>query len=130
MRIAKRYMILLAFVAGSALLYFILQIVLNMILAPVGADELNGFVYWAEAVFYSFCTCFVLVLGGSIAGMIVAPELIQDRFTASAVEWEVRRILESPEARAEAKAGLAEVRAKLGPGGAIERAADIFARML
>ena len=28
------------------------------------------------------------------------------------------------------KAGLAEVRAKLGPGGAIERAADIFARML
>jgi lipid-A-disaccharide synthase len=65
-----------------------------------------------------------------IAGMIVAPELIQDRFTASAVEWEVRRILESPEARAEAKAGLAEVRAKLGPGGAIERAADIFARML
>jgi lipid-A-disaccharide synthase len=65
-----------------------------------------------------------------IAGMIVAPELIQDRFTASAVEWEVRRILESPEARAEAKAGLAEVRAKLGSGGAIERAADIFARML
>ena len=33
-------------------------------------------------------------------------------------------------ARAEAEAGLAEVRAKLGPGGAIERAADIFARML
>ena len=28
------------------------------------------------------------------------------------------------------KAGLAEVRAKLGPGGAIERAADIFAGML
>jgi lipid-A-disaccharide synthase len=65
-----------------------------------------------------------------IAGRIVAPELIQDRFTPSAVESEVRRVLESPEARAEAKAGLAEVRAKLGPGGAIERAADIFARML
>jgi hypothetical protein len=28
------------------------------------------------------------------------------------------------------KTGLAEVRAKLGSGGAIERAADIFARML
>ena len=28
------------------------------------------------------------------------------------------------------KAGLAEVRAQLGPGGAIDRAADIFARML
>jgi len=65
-----------------------------------------------------------------IAGRIVAPELIQDRFTPSAVESEVRRVLESPEARAEAKAGLAEVRAKLGSGGAIERAADIFARML
>ena len=65
-----------------------------------------------------------------IAGRIVAPELIQDRFTPSALESEVRRVLESPEARAEAKAGLAEVRAKLGSGGAIERAADIFARML
>jgi hypothetical protein len=28
------------------------------------------------------------------------------------------------------KAALAEVRSRLGPGGAIERAADIFARML
>jgi hypothetical protein len=28
------------------------------------------------------------------------------------------------------QAGLKEVRAKLGPGGAIERAADIFAGML
>jgi lipid-A-disaccharide synthase len=65
-----------------------------------------------------------------IAGKIVAPELIQDRFTPAAVEAEVRRILESPAALAEAKAGLAEVRAGLGPGGAIERAADIFARML
>jgi lipid-A-disaccharide synthase len=65
-----------------------------------------------------------------IAGRIVAPELIQDQFTAAAVEFEVRRILESSEATARAKASLAEVRAKLGPGGAIERAADIFARML
>ena len=65
-----------------------------------------------------------------IAGTSVAPELIQDQFTPAAVEFEVRRILESAETRAKAKAGLAEVRAKLGPGGAIERAADIFARML
>lgn len=65
-----------------------------------------------------------------IAGKSVAPELIQDQFTPAVVEFEVRRILESPETRAKAKAGLAEVRAKLGPGGAIERAADIFARML
>ncbi len=60
----------------------------------------------------------------------MARELIQGAFTPEAVEAEVRRLLESDSARAEAKAGLAEVRAKMGPGGAIERAADIFARML
>jgi lipid-A-disaccharide synthase len=65
-----------------------------------------------------------------IAGRLVAPELIQDDFTPEAVEREARRLLDSPDARAEAKAGLAEVRAKLGPGGAIERAADIFAGMM
>jgi lipid-A-disaccharide synthase len=65
-----------------------------------------------------------------IAGRRVAPELIQDEFTPESVATEVRRLLDSPDARAEAKAGLAEVRAKLGPGGAIERAADIFARMM
>jgi lipid-A-disaccharide synthase len=65
-----------------------------------------------------------------IAGRLVAPELIQDDFTPEAVATEVRRLLDSPDAREEAKAGLAEVRAKLGPGGAIERAADIFARMM
>jgi lipid-A-disaccharide synthase len=65
-----------------------------------------------------------------IAGRLVAAELIQDDFTAEPVAMEVRRLLDSPDARKEAKAGLAEVRAKLGPGGAIERAADIFARMM
>ncbi len=65
-----------------------------------------------------------------IAERRVVPELIQDQFTPAAVEQEVRRLLESPAARDEMKAGLAEVRTKLGPGGAIERAADIFAGML
>jgi lipid-A-disaccharide synthase len=65
-----------------------------------------------------------------IGGRLVCPELIQDDFTPEAVETEARRVLESPAARDEMKAGLAEVRAELGPGGAIERAADIFARML
>lgn len=65
-----------------------------------------------------------------IGGRLVVPELIQDKFTPEAVEKEVRRILESPAARDEVKAALAEVRAKLGPGGAIGRAADIFAGML
>jgi lipid-A-disaccharide synthase len=65
-----------------------------------------------------------------IAGTRVAPELVQDAFTPEAVEREVRRLLESPAARETMKADLAKVRARLGPGGAIERAADIFAAML
>jgi lipid-A-disaccharide synthase len=65
-----------------------------------------------------------------IAGTRICPELIQDDFTPEAVEKEARRLLASSAARDEMKASLAEVRTKLGPGGAIERAADIFARML
>lgn len=65
-----------------------------------------------------------------VAGRRVVPELMQEDFTPAAVAAQVRYLLESSEARNEMKAGLAEVRAKLGSGGAIERAADIFARML
>jgi lipid-A-disaccharide synthase len=65
-----------------------------------------------------------------IAGRRVVTELIQDDFTPQAVESEVRRLLDSPRATIEMRANLAEVRAKLGPRGAIERAADIFAQML
>jgi lipid-A-disaccharide synthase len=65
-----------------------------------------------------------------IAGKQVVPELIQEQFTPAGVEREVRRLLGSLEAREEMRAELGKVRARLGPGGAIERAADIFARML
>lgn len=65
-----------------------------------------------------------------VAGRRVVPELIQDDFTPAAVAAQVRYLLESDEERDRMKSGLAEVRAKLGSGGAIERAADIFARML
>jgi lipid-A-disaccharide synthase len=65
-----------------------------------------------------------------IAGKQVVPELIQEQFTPAAIEREVRKLLVSPQAREETKAELAKMRASLGPGGAIERAADIFARML
>jgi lipid-A-disaccharide synthase len=65
-----------------------------------------------------------------IAGRALAPELIQDKFAPGAVAAEMQRLIESPAAREDMKTGLAEVRSKLGPGGAIERAADIFARML
>jgi len=65
-----------------------------------------------------------------VAGRRVVPELIQDDFTPAAVAAQVRYLLESAEGRDAMKSGLAEVRAKLGSGGAIERAADIFAQML
>jgi lipid-A-disaccharide synthase len=65
-----------------------------------------------------------------IAGKQVVPELIQEQFTPAVVTREVRRLLGSVEVREEMKGELAKVRARLGPGGAVERAADIFARML
>lgn len=65
-----------------------------------------------------------------IAGRGLVPELVQDGFTPERAAAELRNLLGSPSARDEMKAGLAEVRQKLGPGGAIERAADVFARML
>jgi len=65
-----------------------------------------------------------------IAGRRVVSELIQDQFTPLTVEEEVRKILESPAVRDEMKAGLADVRQRLGASGSIERAADIFAEML
>jgi lipid-A-disaccharide synthase len=65
-----------------------------------------------------------------IAGRRVAPELIQNDFTAAKVAAEVGRLLDSPAAREEMKRALADVRAKLGSGGAIDRAAEIFCEML
>jgi lipid-A-disaccharide synthase len=65
-----------------------------------------------------------------IAGREVVKELIQDNFTGAKVEAEVRRLLESAEARAEMKRDLAEVSGKLGSGGAIERAAEELAGMV
>jgi lipid-A-disaccharide synthase len=65
-----------------------------------------------------------------IGGREVVPELIQDAFTPAAVAKEVATLLDSADARASVFTGLAEVRSKLGPGGAIERAADIFVGMM
>jgi lipid-A-disaccharide synthase len=65
-----------------------------------------------------------------IAGRPVVPELVQKDFTPERLANEAMRLLDSPEARAEMRRGLAEVREKLGPPGAVERAADIIAAML
>ena len=65
-----------------------------------------------------------------IAGKRVVPELVQKDFTPERVAQEAIRLLDSPDAREEMQRGLAEVRTKLGPPGAIDRAADIIATML
>jgi lipid-A-disaccharide synthase len=64
-----------------------------------------------------------------IAGRSVVPELIQDDFTAPKAAGELRRLLD-PAVSAELRHGLAEVRARLGPPGAIDRAADAIAALL
>jgi lipid-A-disaccharide synthase len=64
-----------------------------------------------------------------IAGRAVVPELIQEDFTAGKVASELRRLLD-PTVCAEIRRGLAEVRERLGPPGAIERAADAIAALL
>lgn len=65
-----------------------------------------------------------------ISGRQIVPELIQEKFTADALRREVWHLLNSREAREQQKRDLADVKTKLGPGGAIERAADIIASML
>jgi lipid-A-disaccharide synthase len=65
-----------------------------------------------------------------IAGKRVVPELVQNDFTPERVANEVIWLLDSEEARSEMRRGLASVRERLGPPGAIERAADIIVEML
>jgi lipid-A-disaccharide synthase len=65
-----------------------------------------------------------------IAGRRVVPELIQNDFTAERLANETARLFLCAKATEEMKSDLREVRDKLGPGGAIERAADLLTAML
>jgi lipid-A-disaccharide synthase len=65
-----------------------------------------------------------------IAGRRVVPELVQKDFTSERLASEAMRLLDSPDKRSEMRRGLAEIRNKLGPPGAVERAADLIAGML
>jgi lipid-A-disaccharide synthase len=65
-----------------------------------------------------------------IAEKKVVPELVQDEFTPNRVAQETLRLLQEPNAREAQRRGLEEVRKRLGPPGAVERAADEIASLL
>jgi lipid-A-disaccharide synthase len=65
-----------------------------------------------------------------IAGKRAVPELIQNDFTPERTSAEVLRLLNDQSAREGIRRDLAEVRHRLGPPGAIDRAADAILQLL
>ena len=65
-----------------------------------------------------------------IAGRAVVPELIQKDFTPDKVAEQIVWLLHDRAAVTSMRAELAEVRRRLGPPGAVERAADAIAELL
>jgi lipid-A-disaccharide synthase len=65
-----------------------------------------------------------------IAGREVVKELIQNDFRPDTVAREALALLEDPVRRDAVRAGLREVRDRLGPAGASARAAALVARFL
>ena len=65
-----------------------------------------------------------------IAEKKIVPELVQDDFTPERVAAATLQLLQDPNSRTTMRAGLAEVRRRLGPPGAAERAADSIAALL
>ena len=65
-----------------------------------------------------------------LAGKALITELIQNDFTAQKVAGQVEYLLDHAEARGPILEGLRTVKARLGPGGATERAADAVLRLL
>ena len=65
-----------------------------------------------------------------IAGETIAPELVQDAFTPEAVAREAVSMLTDRDRAARIRAGLAEVRARLGGPGASRRAAEAILRVI
>ena len=65
-----------------------------------------------------------------IADKQIVPELVQDDFTPNKVAEAILTLLQDPNARITMRDGLAEVRRRLGPPGAVDRAADQIVAML
>jgi lipid-A-disaccharide synthase len=65
-----------------------------------------------------------------IADKRAVPELVQGDFTPERVTDEVMRLLKDSNAREAMRRDLAEVRQRLGPPGAVERAADAIAGLI
>jgi lipid-A-disaccharide synthase len=65
-----------------------------------------------------------------IAERRVVPELVQGEFTPERVAQETLQLLQEPNAREAQRRGLEEVRKRLGPPGAVGRAADEIASLL
>ena len=65
-----------------------------------------------------------------LAGKQVVPELIQSDFTPARVAGEVEYLLDHSQAREEMAANLRALKARLGPGGAVGRAADAVVELL
>ncbi len=65
-----------------------------------------------------------------IAEKEVVPELVQDDFTPEKVATETLKLLQDPNARAVQRDGLEQVRKRLGPPGAVERAAEAIMSLM
>jgi lipid-A-disaccharide synthase len=65
-----------------------------------------------------------------IAEKKVVPELVQGEFNPGKVAQETLQLLQEPNAREAQRRGLEEVRRRLGPPGAVDRAADEIASLL
>ena len=91
-------------------------------------------VYRVSPLTYTLGRPFVRVphfaMANLIAGRAVVKELIQYDFRPEAVTAEVLTLLQDPGRRELVREGLAEIRARLGPPGASERAAKVVAQVL
>ena len=65
-----------------------------------------------------------------IAEKRVVPELIQSDFTPDRVASEILALLRTPSLRDAMRSDLAEVRRRLGPPGAVDRAADAILNLI